>query len=1180
VKLSAPPPPPPEPNEPGQLSPEQPAGVDAAGEAVPPAEPQTPPAPKVALWPAWFAGADFLLAVLVLALGFLVASFVARNSDIWIHLASGKRLLEGSYTPGTDPFSFPGADRPWVNHSLLFDIGAYLLYCGSGAALVVIKALATVLAFGLLIGIRRPGFPLWPWAAVAGVAVVASAPYLVLRPQVGSILLLSITMFLLFRMRHTPGSWRFPAAIGVTFWIWANTDEWFFIGPLALALVLIGELIQAQLAKPAEGETDESLGKLPDVPTLAKALGIGVLACMLNPHHIHVWELPFELVGSKEAALDPRFKVPLMSPLQGDYIADNVLGRSLGRNVNGLAFALLFVGGGAALGLAGARLRISHLALWIGFAALSLATILAIPFLAVVAIPLVAGRLNAISARLTLKTWGDPKTRLLLFASAGGRVLLLIGTVVACVLAWPGWMQPSRGNEAYTWRVGWAVEPDEGMKVGAAKLQEWRASGQLPPEARGFIASIELANHCAWFAPDEKVYINGRLGFHRPELHDFITIRTGLNLVQAQQDDRPDPREVMGTLNKMGAEYFVIHSGPGDGGFARRLAREVSERVWADTDHCSPWFLDGQSTISGFRFAPGRERPTFAALRLDPVVLAFGPAVERIPPGTVTQIRPVAGWEESFLRSPRVAPLGADEALGWLMYGNINANKEFTRRQDALEFAVQLVDRVCGGGGCVAHEGTVLLYIMSRRFPPPTSDSLQAIPCLALRAARRAIAADGDHPDGYYALSKALENKALPMSDVDRTIGQITALRQCLSRLPPPEEYHPGVYSASPTLVAMTLANLYLGRRPEFGPTAMPGVPINALAFYLLSEPSGGYLRAARILAETPGGGVDWKWIGYFDPRAIRGQPTSVLPLDLVRENLQLALKYLPIETQGNEEARSIQKNLETDLQFVERSLATKNAAYEQRKARAGGKLSSQVEAALEYNLVGEALQLLKDADAKDLTPPIILSRIGLELVVGRLEDASADLEALGANPNNERWMAEDSFRPVLGMLNYQKCFFEGNYAEGGSILEGLQGRLVGLDPFKEDRKKIDPKPFIALGDHIGEWAVFSPLASASSLDVLLRLCIPVAAVDQYGVHRGFGFYLMDLRAGRERDAEFFLRRGLLSLFEADIPGAKARFLQTRQPANKDWGLPEFRHPAAEQYLHLIEEAEKKAAKK
>ena len=69
------------------------------------------------------------------------------------------------------------------------------------------------------------------------------------------------------------------------------------------------------------------------------------------------------------------------------------------------------------------RMRLAHLALWVGFVALSLATIFAIPFLAVVAVPLIAGHLNALSSGLTLKTWGDPRTRLVLLGSAGGRVL-------------------------------------------------------------------------------------------------------------------------------------------------------------------------------------------------------------------------------------------------------------------------------------------------------------------------------------------------------------------------------------------------------------------------------------------------------------------------------------------------------------------------------------------------------------------------------------------------------------------------------------------------------------------------------------------------------------------------------------------------------------------------------------
>src|SRR5207249_674879 len=122
------------------------------------------------------------------------------------------------------PFSYSAADRAWVNHSLLFDVGAYLLYGGKGVVLVVAKALAVAVAFGLLIGIRRSGFALWPWAAVAAVAVIAAAPRMTLNPLAGSVVLLSVTLFLLFRMEHRPGSWRFPIAIGITFWLWANVD--------------------------------------------------------------------------------------------------------------------------------------------------------------------------------------------------------------------------------------------------------------------------------------------------------------------------------------------------------------------------------------------------------------------------------------------------------------------------------------------------------------------------------------------------------------------------------------------------------------------------------------------------------------------------------------------------------------------------------------------------------------------------------------------------------------------------------------------------------------------------------------------------------------------------------------------------------------------------------------------
>src|SRR5262245_28153464 len=45
-----------------------------------------------------------LLVILVLALWFFLASFPARNTDLWLHMATGRALLEGKYQFGVAPF--------------------------------------------------------------------------------------------------------------------------------------------------------------------------------------------------------------------------------------------------------------------------------------------------------------------------------------------------------------------------------------------------------------------------------------------------------------------------------------------------------------------------------------------------------------------------------------------------------------------------------------------------------------------------------------------------------------------------------------------------------------------------------------------------------------------------------------------------------------------------------------------------------------------------------------------------------------------------------------------------------------------------------------------------------------------------------------------------------------------
>src|SRR4051794_2220460 len=72
---------------------------------------------------------DAALVGLVLAFAFLVASFPARRTDVFEHLAAGRLVAHGEYPFGSDPFTVPGARAPggWVNHAWLSDLVLYLL---------------------------------------------------------------------------------------------------------------------------------------------------------------------------------------------------------------------------------------------------------------------------------------------------------------------------------------------------------------------------------------------------------------------------------------------------------------------------------------------------------------------------------------------------------------------------------------------------------------------------------------------------------------------------------------------------------------------------------------------------------------------------------------------------------------------------------------------------------------------------------------------------------------------------------------------------------------------------------------------------------------------------------------------------------------------------------------------
>jgi len=187
-------------------------------------------------------GLTGILMILVLALAFLAASFPARNSDLWFHLATGRLLAQGRFSFGVDPFAYTTQHVYWTCHTWLFDLVLYGLRSLIGdAGLVVCKALVVATLAGLLLRLRRPEGAAWLPVVCTTLAILAISPRLLLQPACLSYFLLGLTFWLLLQQKESRKGLAFLLLI---FLLWVNVDEWFWFGPLLVALFWLGERLQ------------------------------------------------------------------------------------------------------------------------------------------------------------------------------------------------------------------------------------------------------------------------------------------------------------------------------------------------------------------------------------------------------------------------------------------------------------------------------------------------------------------------------------------------------------------------------------------------------------------------------------------------------------------------------------------------------------------------------------------------------------------------------------------------------------------------------------------------------------------------------------------------------------------------------------------------------------------------
>src|SRR5262249_8950878 len=241
-----------------------------ADEPSPPATP-APGGPPPARGPAGPAdvpapGPPKLLVVLfTAAFAFLLASFPAPNSDVWMRLAAGRQLAQGLERP-----SLTGPERAAapLQSGWLSDVLCYALYSAvGGPGLVLGKALLVVGLALLLLRLSQTGppSPLPPggWGIPAGCTAL---PLLTMStrplPQPAPVpyLFLALTLWLLRRGGRpdketnrqvdegketvpSPRAWLPPWPLLVLLLLWANLDSWFVLGLGTVALVSLGQTL-------------------------------------------------------------------------------------------------------------------------------------------------------------------------------------------------------------------------------------------------------------------------------------------------------------------------------------------------------------------------------------------------------------------------------------------------------------------------------------------------------------------------------------------------------------------------------------------------------------------------------------------------------------------------------------------------------------------------------------------------------------------------------------------------------------------------------------------------------------------------------------------------------------------------------------------------------------------------
>ncbi|HYV18511.1 MAG TPA: hypothetical protein VFC25_05735 [Verrucomicrobiae bacterium] len=266
------------------------------------------PAPRRIL--AWRLAAA-ALGILVVALTFTPIT----NNDLFLHLLTGRLVLEQHAVPTVDDYSALARGRPYIAHEWLSAVLFRLLQAagpGDGFDRLVFAkvALSLLLAWILLRAARHAGasraavLPCLAWVMCLAAARVQERPHLFAYVLLGSYLLVLARRARRLRTgRVDRGLWLLPL-LQV---LWTNLHGSFLLGPALVGFAAIGSVLDRFLvppsrradprAQPVHGESGTGAGREPGI-LVALAAGL-LLLCLVNPYGVGLLKFPFALTGSR-----------------------------------------------------------------------------------------------------------------------------------------------------------------------------------------------------------------------------------------------------------------------------------------------------------------------------------------------------------------------------------------------------------------------------------------------------------------------------------------------------------------------------------------------------------------------------------------------------------------------------------------------------------------------------------------------------------------------------------------------------------------------------------------------------------------------------------------------------------------------------------------------------------------